>query len=774
MSDAQHHHRSSQKKKKSFKSKHASKSALKEAFRNRVEPKQNGIKPALHTSSKADRKNKAKQIQMNKRAEIANANRIFGGRNGAPKIVSVISLCANVDAWSTLKKILSSLETEIPEKPVEKFSVTVDRFRQKLQFLVPRRDFLSMADAAKASDYTIFILSATQEVDEFGELVIRTVQGQGASTVISVVDDLTLIDGQKLRTDVKKSLISFMNFFFSDQERIWASDISTEAQNIVRILCTTHPKGVHWRDTRAYVVADDLSWNDGKLAVSGIVRGKGLDPDRLVHIQGFGDFQVDEIHIHPQVRNGVKKQGDVDMEGSEPSDTIVRPTENQDSLDELAPAADVDDMDMAEDDAEKPKGVRLDDFYYFEDEEVPAAAQKRVPKGTSTYQAAWIPDDEEEVYSDAEETEVITVGTEEPKRETVEEEANEVVSDTDDMMDDTKSEMYVELSAEEEARQLAEYRRQVREEEEEREFPDEIELMPDELARERLRKYRGLRSMFSSPWDPEEPDANEPADWRRLFRFQNYRNMKNKMLKQPFIGDVKPGQLVTVYVRNVPESVYQYYADRLFVLYSLMEHEHKLCVSHFTVTKHSEYENPIKSKEELVLQVGPRRMFVNPLYSDASTTGTSNKVQKFNKFLQPSQLSVATAVLPINFGSSPVLLFKQDGDSLKLAATGTFVNTDHNVIIAKRAVLTGHPFKIHKKLVTVRYMFFNPEDVLWYKPIQLFTKQGRTGFIKEPLGTHGYFKATFNGKLTVQDTVAMSLYKRVYPRMSRPLLYTSA
>ena len=43
----------------------------------------------------------------------------------------------------------------------------------------------------------------------------------------------------------------------------------------------------------------------------------------------------------------------------------------------------------------------------------------------------------------------------------------------------------------------------------------------------------------------------------------------------------------------------------------------------------------------------------------------------------------------------------------RLIATGSLLSVNPNRIVAKRVVLSGHPFRINKKSATVRYMFFN-------------------------------------------------------------------
>ena len=78
--------------------------------------------------------------------------------------------------------------------------------------------------------------------------------------------------------------------------------------------------------------------------------------------------------------------------------------------------------------------------------------------------------------------------------------------------------------------------------------------------------------------------------------------------------------------------------------------------------------------------------------------------------------------------------------------------------------MTGYPVKIKKKKAIVRYMFFNPNDINYFKPIQLTTKKGLRGNITESVGTHGYMKCIFSDYIKSNDTICLNLYKRVFPK----------
>ncbi|KAF2666758.1 putative pre-rRNA processing protein Tsr1 [Microthyrium microscopicum] len=794
---ASHSHRSTTKVgHKAFKSRHSTKSELRDRSKGKIEKPSRQTR-SQHVLSKLDRRNQAKQRRVNAHAAHVKASSVFAGREGAPRIIAVVPLGTNVNVKEAARQLAESVEAvDAVEEGAGVRRVFVERFKQNVAYLLVERELFAVLDACRMADFVVWVLDSGEEVDETGVTLLRAVESQGISTVMAAVQNLDSLDSSKKKIQTLATLKSFMTHFFPAIEKVNSLDSSQECQNVMRVLCTTNPKGIYWREDRSWMMVEDVRWSGGKavdnpdgtqdVIITGVVRGKGLKADRLVQVGDWGDFQIDKILAAP-LPKAKKMRGDnmaIDAEGD--GEILEIPTDDQDDLAELAPEEVVmEGFDRGTMATSTRKGVLIDDHHYYsdEDEEELITKPRRLPRGTSDYQAAWYLGDMSDSGSDMEDVEDVDMGFEGPSN-------NPADGPVDiDMRDPTEaggteypqSEAFQDPSPEDEAEQIASYRKQRHEEaEEDLEFPDEIELPPNVLARDRLARYRGLKNLRTSIWDTEEDKLHQPEEWQRLLEVANYKATKNKIIKDAQFGGVPPGMRVHVHLKGVPSSLQDSHnKDRPLAMYSLLRHEHKRTAVNFSILLSSDLEKPLRSKEEIILQCGPRRFIINPLFSDQGNT--PNNVHKFKRYLHPGQAGVASFIGPLTWGSVPVLYFKAASSEMEtdfalhkpfeFIGTGTSLPPSHNRVIAKRIILSGHPFKINKRVVTIRYMFFNTEDIAWFKALRLWTKRGRSGYIKESLGTHGYFKATFDGKINPMDSVSLSLYKRVWPRQARVLTH---
>ncbi|OAA44263.1 Ribosome biogenesis protein BMS1/TSR1 [Metarhizium rileyi] len=783
---ANHSHRPTTKvSHKPFKSKAASKHELRNRAKGRV-PNEGSQRRTPHQQvmSKFDRRNQAKQARLSKHREHLKETSVFSGKDGSPRIVAVIPLCADGDAKIAIKQMNGSLdiETEIQDGT---FRVSVDRFKQKLQYIPLQRDLNACLDAARVADFVVVILSAKEEVDAVGELILRSIESQGMSTLFTLIQGLETVEPAKQRQSTVGSLKSFITHFHPEQEKLYSLDNRQECSNLMRSLCNTTPKGVRWRDDRSWILAEEIKFaaNESEsTVVTGVVRGRGLKSDRLVQIGDWGTYQIERIVAAPLPKLAKKvEELTVEFEGDK---ILEEPSGDRDDLDELAPedvVMDADDAEMAAEPAPK-KGVLLDEHHYFSDDDAEEKKmKKKVPKGTSNYQAAWYLDDVSDSGSDMEDMEMDEQKDEDEHigaEDGIEGYAHPDPTEAGPS-EYPQSEMMDVPDEAVDAQQLAQFRARKHDEaEDDKEFPDEIELHPHVLARERLARYRGLKSLRTSPWQEDEDRAHEPEEWRRLLQVPDYNSSRSRAVREALVGGVAPGTRVHVYIRGVPADFAKSYTPSSPVtLFSLLRHENKTTSLNYLFNLSSDHGKSIKSKEELIVQCGPRRMVIKPIFSNPGST--PNDVHKFCRYLHPGQSTIASFMGPITWGAVPVLFFKrtatgashagEDDIGLSLVGTGTALPPSTSRVVAKRVILTGHPYHIHKKIVTVRYMFFSREDVEWFKALPLWTRRGRTGFVKEPLGTHGYFKATFDGKINPQDAVGVSLYKRMWPRASKPV-----
>lgn len=357
---------------------------------------------------------------------------------------------------------------------------------------------------------------------------------------------------------------------------------------------------------------------------------------------------------------------------SNPTTTVLAtPTSDQDSL---LPLADEDTEMLEEPNSPRShgsqfqKGVRIDNHYYFEDGEK-EPIKERHRRGISDYQAAWyISDSGESEEDDESEIEMDDVYEDEAEPEMSYYEAEQ--SDTGD----TASEMHVELSPEEEARQYTCFvdstnsRHELfKARETDARFPDEVEFPPNIPARQRFARYRALKNFRSSTWDVDEPDDDRaPSEWTRLVRFGNWTATCSRINNESLIGGIKPGVRVQVYLRRCPREILNRPPK---AAYSLLKHENKYAALNFTVSpilRDDEDESlVIKSKDVIVVQYASQRYECRPIYSQPQPPSSENNVTKFERYLQPGRTSVASWIGRTVIGKDvPILFFKKTNNGM--------------------------------------------------------------------------------------------------------------
>ncbi|XP_073902697.1 pre-rRNA-processing protein TSR1 homolog isoform X2 [Castor canadensis] len=689
--------------------------------------------------SRIDQRHRASQLRKQKKEAVLAEKRQLGSKDGPPHQVLVVPLHNRIsipEAFGLFQD--GNLGTVHLNgcRSTDNFMLLCSRLKHRWFFTHARPgDLHTVLDMAKVADTILFLLDALEGWDSTGDYCLSCLFAQGLPTYTLAVQGVSGLPPKK-QIDVRKKLNKAVEKRFPN-DKLLLLDTQQEAGMLLRQLANQKQRHLSFRDRRAYLFAHAADFvpskeNDlvGTLKISGYVRGKTMNVNSLLHIVGHGDFQMKQIDApmdpFPLNTRVIKSQKDssMTMETYATDDTtdmeedlkvLVKadPDRQQSLQTEVIP-------DPMEGEQTWPTEEELNEANDFMKQG--SKVVKKVPKGTSSYQAEWILDEGDESggeggeYDDLEHEDFMEEESQDENGEEEEEEECETMTIGESMRDD----LYDERVDEEAEEKMLEKYKQERLEEM---FPDEMDTPRDVAARIRFQKYRGLKSFRTSPWDPKE---NLPRDYARIFQFQNFTNTRKSIFKEieeKEAEGAEVGWYVTLHVSEVPVSVVEYFKRGApLIAFSLLPHEQKMSVLNMVVSRNPGNTEPVKAKEELIFHCGFRRFRASPLFSQ-HTAGMHS-----------------------------------------LIATGHLLSVDPDRIVIKRVVLSGHPFKIFTKMAVVRYMFFNREDVLWFKPVELRTKWGRRGHIKEPLGTHGHMKCSFDGKLKSQDTVLMNLYKRVFPK----------
>ncbi|KAJ0250307.1 hypothetical protein HA466_0136600 [Hirschfeldia incana] len=707
--------------------------------------------------AKAARIQHGKMLREQKRAAFLKEKRASGGLTSAPRVIVLFPLFASVDL-NSLGEDVSNLLSEY------KLRATV-------------ADLIAFVSSAKENTSSF--------IDSFGSQCLSVLRTIGLPSTAVFIRDLP--SGLKMKNVLRKTCASHLASEFPKDCEFYPADTRDELRKFMRLFKEQRLSIPHWRSQRPYVVAqkvgmlvDDKSPGECTLLLSGYLRARKLSVNQLVHVTGVGDFQLSQVEVlkDPYPVNERKKHNSMELDDSHDEEVLrslvpdpmrQEPLVVENTPDPLAgeqtwPT----EAEMAEADRNQKQGK---------------PKKKSLPQGTSAYQAAWIVDkiDEEDSDNgdshddDDDDDMALDRGQDHYSNQDQDFEDDKETLYVQDMDDETHNDSEMMDDENLTREQYEDKIKKIKEAHaEDEEFPDEVETPIDQPARKRFAKYRGVKSLRTSSWDPNE---SLPQDYARIFAFDNFARTRKLVVKQALKMEeeeesrddcVPTGSYVRLHIKGVPLvaafKLSSIVSTKPIIAFGLLQHESKMSVLHFSLKKYDGYEDPIKTKEELVFHVGFRQFVARPVFSTDSLRADKLKM---GRFLHPGPgPTLASVYGPISFSSLPLVVLKISERSYApaVAALGTLKSIEPNKIILKQIVLTGYLQRVSKMKASVRYMFHNPEDVRWFKPVEVETKCGRRGRVKEPLGTHGAMKCIFNGVVQQHDVVCMKLYKRAYPK----------
>ncbi|EPS69910.1 hypothetical protein M569_04851, partial [Genlisea aurea] len=714
--------------------------------------------------AKAVRLQRNRMMREQKKAAVLKEKRAISGSLSPPRIIVLFGLSGSVNLNTLEDDILSLLHGDENCPSYSSPFPTIASAKYKLRATVmkaPHGDLLACMEMAKLADLIAFVASpngfsedndADRCIDSFGLQCLSVFRTLGLPSTVVLIRDLP--DDLKRKNELKKMCMSMLSSEFPEDIKYYPADKIDELHKFLSLFKDQRITLPHWRQERCYLVAEKIDdipdIRDSEthtVVLSGYIREHHLSVNQLVHISGAGDFQLSKIEIlsDPCLLNAEKR---VDVMDTENSTQVVRvltpdPLKQEDLIFENVP-------DLLAGEQTWPTEAEMADA---ERDREKKKKLKKVLQGVSEYQAAWIVDDSDVENSDSDEGESdgMVLDDEEINFPGQKSDGNSEFDHDGaslNLRDSDEETETCSMTTEDDnltKEQMKEQIQKIKDQHsDDKEFPDEVDTPLDVAARKRFAKYRGVKSFRTSTWDPKE---SLPPDYARIFSFDNFTRTQKHVLarvrdSEKDIDECVPaGSYAKLYVKGLKVDVaskLRASAERAPVIASgLLQHESKISVLHFSVRKHETYDEPIKSKEEFIFHVGFRQFISRPVFSSDSVNSNKHKMERF---LHEGCFSVASIYAPICFPSLPLVALKCRPDSSDappvIAAVGSLRSVDPDRIVLKKIILTGYPQRVSKSKARVRYMFHNREDVKWFKPVELWTKHGRRGRIKEPVGTH--------------------------------------
>ena len=244
-----------------------------------------------------DRRNQAKQARDAKRHAAQQAKR-RGCAHDPPLMVLLAPLSATLADCLALRKLMAGEHAgeAAPYDLLAPLTYVDTKHKRRITAAIGNpEDLQTLLELAQLADVLVFVVSPHLPMTAHSELAVACIQAQGVPTVCHVITGLDAVP-PKRRNDTKKELTKAAQAAFPDS-RVQAISTPAEAENFQWGLTTIKQRPVRWRDARPHLLADSVDLQPqtpelGTLTVTGYLRGRDLDANRLVYLPGLGAFQL--------------------------------------------------------------------------------------------------------------------------------------------------------------------------------------------------------------------------------------------------------------------------------------------------------------------------------------------------------------------------------------------------------------------------------------------------------------------------------------------------
>eukprot|EP01083_Nonionella_stella_P025126 69208_1 len=753
---------------------------------------------------KAQRKATAKERRKTHREQAIKTKLKYYAKiqGGTPKIIAVVALSPHSDTNKVTQHLLRhcGIDTRNASTPTMAECQATIGSNKKSNYIIyqcsNRDDTHSVLDICKIADIILLIASPKPPDDTEYKLtdcilglddksklfcsLIKSVGGGSGTTVYGLYQPKFYphLSHQKKNNKaqqckvnplIKNTFLNYLHHQFGDSNHSKNIRIfhCYDTDQMFRFMhCTKHyndskSNNCEWKQKRPHLLIQNIKHYDAEtkiLQVDGYLRGSvKLNINRPIHITGYDDYllhKVDGLITANDRENAKKKKkknntaqnvnhndddddddnlmimnfvndlikdDDHKMEDKKAKDCVELVTAVSDRQDALKAVGDLDALSSMFDQTI----ITEKELQEIDEERLKRIEKEKLEqKGLSDYNMEWHVDDDQ-------------------------------VEQPEDDDDDVEMEQPDAIDEQEE------------EEDDDLMFEDEVETPMNIRAKDEFAHYRGLKQFYKTKWDKfellpvEYSQIANIRDWKKALKMTKLEQII--ATQQEMETDlIECGKKIRMHIKGISMDMYSQFTQDMsdnkpLVVWSVLEHENKVSVCHFVVQKQMEYEKPLEGMKSYVFDVGFRRFKASVVFSE-HTRGNKHLVKKT---IDDDQFVVASIYSKIMYGPIGVIMFDEEEETV--CCNGNLLKVDAHRLLIQRKILTGNAIRVQRRRAVIRYMFWNSDDVKYFKPIDVWTKHGLKGRIEEPVGEKGYMKCFFNSHIKQNDTVCLSLYKRMFP-----------